>query len=142
MRILARHTFIFILLLIFSCEEQGLMFNCKDCISEEPLDVSLDVRLNRLNADPYIAEVKIYEGNLEDSILRSKHYVYVNDLFVKVNINKKYTLTATYIDSNGSKYVAVDSATPRVRFEADLCDKPCYFVYDKRVNLKLKYIGK
>jgi len=55
-----------------------------------------------------------------------------------VSINKKYTITATYFF--GAKYTAVNSVTPRVRYSKDQCDDPCYYVYDKTVNLKLKYL--
>jgi hypothetical protein len=55
-----------------------------------------------------------------------------------VPINKKYTATATYYKSD-IKYVAVDSATPRVKYDKNQCDDPCYFVYDRVVDLRLKY---
>ncbi|MBA4322168.1 MAG: hypothetical protein C0408_05060 [Odoribacter sp.] len=140
MRKFANYIFLIALLFIFSCEEQVFFVNCKDCHPEEPMEISLDVKLNRFTNDPYNAVVKVFEGSLEDNILKATYYVTVNDLIVKVNINKKYTLTATYIKNNGSTYTAVDSTTPRVKYEADLCEKPCYYVYNKKIDLRLKYL--
>jgi hypothetical protein len=57
-----------------------------------------------------------------------------------VTLNKKYTLTATY-NIQDNTYVVVDSATPRVRFDKDKCDDPCYLVYDKKLDLSLKGIN-
>ena len=57
---------------------------------------------------------------------------------IPVTLNKKYTLTATYYQPD-NYYVAIDAATPRVKFEKNQCDDPCYFVYDKEIDLRLKY---
>ena len=133
-RILILLTFAF----FFSCEEQGLFIKCTDCISEEPVNTNLEIKLG-LSSNGYYTLVKIYEGNLEDSILytsQSTNITYF--LKVPVVINKKYTVTATYYIPD-NHYTTVDSATPRVKYEKDQCDDPCYFVYDKVIDLRLKY---
>jgi hypothetical protein len=129
--------FAFLFLIIsFSCEDQTFIIQCSDCVEDEPVTAELYADI-----DPdhyYGALIQIWEGNLEDSILYGS-YTSINKSFTQdVVLNKKYTITATYYVSN-DKYVAVDSATPRVRYDKTQCDNPCYYVYDRKCNLKLKY---
>jgi hypothetical protein len=125
------------LIFIFSCEEQGLIVKCPDCTADEPEETNLDVKLDQKYSDQII-EVKVYEGNLEDSILYSSTLVMGTHPVIKVTVNKKYTVTATYhiLDEF---YVVIDSATPKVKYDKTTCDDPCYFVYDKVIDLRLKY---
>jgi hypothetical protein len=85
--------------------------------------------------------VNIYEGELEDSILYASLTPMVTEYRYQVTLNKKYSITATYY-IEGNKYIAVDSAVPRTRFTEDQCDDPCYFVYNRVVDLRLKYTAK
>ena len=133
-RILILLTFAF----FFSCEEQGAFIKCADCSAEEPVNTNLEIKLD-LSSNGFYTLVKIYEGNLEDSILYNSQSTKANySLKVPVAINKKYTVTATYYIPD-NYYTTVDSATPRVKYEKNQCDDPCYFVYDKVVDLRLKY---
>lgn len=127
---------IFLLIVVsFSCEEQGWIVKCSECISTEPEAVSVTMRLTYTDLP---AEIKIYEGELEDSILYASAIISGDSYSYSVIINKKYTITATYqIDNN--TYTAVDSAVPRVRYSTNDCEDPCYFAYDKEVDLRLKY---
>lgn len=124
-------------LFCFACEDQSLVVKCPDCLSEEPTDANLGIKLdvNRLGGAILI---NIYEGNIEDSILYSSIQTISSTATLSVTLNKKYTATATYY-VNDNYYVAIDSATPRVRFDKTQCDDPCYFVYDKNIDLRLKY---
>lgn len=132
-------SFFFILLVIcFSCEKTGLVIvNCNDCQKDEPSVTDLDIRLDidRMS----LVKINVYEGNLEDSVLygsfragRSTTASY------RVLLNKQYTLTAEY-SGNGNRYIAVDSAFPRVKFDKDSCEEDCYYVYDRIIDLRLKY---
>jgi hypothetical protein len=124
-----------IIVILFSCEEQGIFVKCPDCTKEEPVNISLDVKLSANYYGTTI--IKVYEGNLEDSVLYNTTSSTRSSLSIPVTINKKYTLTATYYIPD-KYYIVVDSATPRDRYEKDQCDNPCYFVYDKVVDLRLK----
>jgi hypothetical protein len=127
-----------ILILSFSCEEQGILIKCSDCITDEPLTAELDIKVDVSSTSKY-TEIKIYEGNLEDSVLYSTVHLYLSySPKVPVTINKKYTVTANY-NIRGTYYTAIDSATPRVGFDETKCDSPCYFIYDKDIDLRLKY---
>jgi len=83
-------------------------------------------------------QINVYEGNIDDSVLYSSFKTSGTQTTIPVTLNKKYTVTATYYISD-NYYIAVDSATPRVRFEKTQCDDPCYYVYDKKIDLRLKY---
>ena len=138
MRITLKLFLLVILVFSFSCEEQGFFVKCADCTSEEPVNTNLEIKLD-LSSNGYYTLINIYEGTLEDSILYASQQTNVNYfLNVRVAINKKYTVTATYY-THGGYYIAVNSATPRVKYEKSQCDEPCYFVYDKTIDLRLKY---
>jgi len=124
------------IVILFSCEDQGLIVKCPDCTATEPVNVLLDVKLSA-NNNSNTTLINVYEGNLEDSVLYKTYTASGLTITIPVTINKKYTFTATYWVPNNYIRV-VDSATPRVRYDKDQCDNPCYFVYDKVVDLRLK----
>jgi len=131
-----RIIFFLFLVISFSCEDQTFIIQCSDCTAEEPLTAELSADL-----DPnyyYESLVQIWEGNLEDSILVGRYPSYSKTFSQSVVLNKKYTITATYITHNGT-IIAVDSATPRVKYEKAQCEEPCFYIYDTKCNLKLKY---
>jgi hypothetical protein len=128
------------LIMFFSCEDKGITVNCDECLQEEPLKANIEVNLdiNMPYQSTYPTNIKIYEGNLEDSLLIGSFLVHQEVWEFEADINKQYTFTATYATSDVT-YIAVDSALPRVKYEPDQCNDPCYIVYDKKVSLKLKY---
>jgi hypothetical protein len=138
MKIIFRLLIFILLVLVFSCEKD-FVTNCQDCTTEEPVNVELTIYIDYPVSSDKNATISIYEGNLEDSILIESYSIQGRDAtYFKALINKKYTVTASY--SYGDKtYVAVDSTIPRVRFVSDSCKEPCYYVYNKSLNLKLKY---
>ena len=131
---------LFLLLLIafsFSCEEHGILIDCQECTEEEPVDALLELSLD-VFASGTPTNIIIYEGNLEDECIYKSFSTTLKETTIRVTLNKKYTVTAEY-NVSGTTYTAVDSATPRLKYNKDQCDNPCYFVYDKKVNLKLKF---
>ena len=136
MRITIKFFIFLVLVICFSCEEKGLIVQCPDCTANEPFDTELEAKLDPNDYSETI--VQIYEGNLEDSVLLGTYKSTARTFVHFVTINKKYTVTATYYKYN-NKYVTVDSATPRVKYEKVQCEDPCYFVYDRILDLRLKY---
>ncbi len=136
MKRLLKTLFLIAFSVLFSCEEQGIFVNCSDCKTEQPLDASIGIKLDK-NIYGTATVINIYEGNLEDNILYGTFSTFSESTSYTVTVNKKYTITASYFIHN-KHYIAVDSATPRVKYTKDDCDDPCYFVYDKEVNLRLK----
>jgi hypothetical protein len=126
-----------VLVLSLSCEDQGLIVKCPDCLGDEPTKTDLNVKLDA-SSSSYLTLITVYEGNIEDSVIYNSFNTTSSEASISVTLNKKYTVTATY-HSHNNFYVAVDAAVPRVRYEKTQCDNPCYFVYDKTIDLRLKY---
>jgi hypothetical protein len=121
----------------FSCEEQPFFVKCDECTTEEPLKAQLKMKLDK-SAYGVSTVINVYSGNLEDGVLYGTISTTSDETSMTVTLNKKYTVTATY-NIDGITYIAVDSATPRVTYNKDQCNDPCYYIYDNDVNLRLKY---
>ena len=83
-------------------------------------------------------KVRVYQGEIEDSVLYAYTEISGEKYTPGVTLNKKYTVTATYY-TGGKTYIAIDSAVPKVKYIEDQCEEPCYFVYDRVIDLRLKY---
>ena len=139
-----------ILALCFSCEDGFDLWNlkdisfidCNECTLDEPQEAYLEIKLEKLYkymvVDPVIL-INVYEGNLEDNLVYRSIQTTNNETKVNVPLNKKYTITAEYNIINNT-YIAINSVTPHVKYNKHNCDEPCYYIVDKSVNLKLKYI--
>ena len=125
-----------VLIFLFSCEKTGYIVTCSECTAEEPATGVLEAELDLKNWDT--AMIRIWEGNLEDSLLIGSYDAYGATFDHEVTLNLKYTVTATY-HLNGRDITAVDAVTPRVRYEKAQCNDPCYFIYDRKLDLKLHY---
>lgn len=135
MKRVLKTAFLLILVFCFSCEERPWYFmDCNDCLTSEPENATLDIKLKETGSPVLI---NLYEGFLEDDILYDSASTTRPDYEFTVSLNKTYTVTATYM-IDGKTYIAVDSATPRVRYDEDKCDDPCYFIYNTTIDLKLK----
>jgi tRNA/tmRNA/rRNA uracil-C5-methylase (TrmA/RlmC/RlmD family) len=126
------------LTICFSCEKPALLVvDCIECHEQEPATTNINIQLDRSLFN--ITEVKVYEGYLEDNILYNTLTTSNTETSVLVHLNKMYTITAAYKQRNGDVYIVVDSVYPRVKYEEDQCDNPCYYVYDNKVNMRVKY---
>ena len=136
-----KHIYKFILFVVltfsFSCEEEGLKYYCNECTDDEPLNVTVDLKISDQILSSMF-KVFVYSGDLEDGILLD----YFDFPIVKytVSVNRKYTFVAEY--TIGATYMVVNSVTPRVRYYEVLCDNPCYYVTDRVVDLRLNYYRK
>lgn len=126
---------ILLITLIFSCEKPGVIVRCDECLTYEPFEADLVIKLSPVGFEQ--VEVVIYEGNLEDKVIYSSFSTSYTEENVAVLLNKKYTVTARYI-RNGKTFIAVDSAVPRVKYDKVSCDEPCWFIYDNRINIALR----
>jgi hypothetical protein len=139
MRTIIRYLLFASLTILFSCEKMPLFVQCSDCTKDEPTNVTLRIKIDGATLyDLSTVTVNIYSGNLEDNIPVATFTASGTDATYQVTINKKYTITATY-HINSQTYIAVDSVTPGVKYDTSQCTDPCYFVYNYKVNLKLKY---
>jgi hypothetical protein len=137
MRQFFRVVFLLFLVVSLSCEKQGFIVNCSDCTTDEPTKTDLEIKLDYRYAINAV-KIDVYEGNLEDNVLYSSFSASVKNTTTSVTLNKKYTVTATYKIS-GNIYIAVDSATPGIKYEKNQCNNPCYFVYDRKIDLRINH---
>ena len=135
------YIFIIFFTVFFSCDETAFLVNCHDCYPDEPESATLVLKLDKNFSGGLqpAAVVRIYLGNIEDKTVLNTFYVSHRNWEIDVALNRKYTITATYTDNHGTKYTAVDTAYPRVKYEKNQCENPCYYVYDRFVNLTIKY---
>jgi hypothetical protein len=125
------------LLVLFSCDEKPVFVNCNECVADEPLTAGIKIKLEAETGNWVL--INVYRGAIEDSVLvdtittDSVDYTYTGE------VNTKYTFTAEYHIVSGKIIVAVDTAWPRVKYEKQQCQDPCYFIYDNNVNLRIKY---
>lgn len=137
-RIITGSALLLILTVCFSCEESfpGLIL-CTECSSDEPVGISLELKLS---AGLYNnIHIEVYEGNLEDSILYKAYETAATRSTVPVILNKKYTVVARYYIPD-DYFLAVNSVTPHTIYDESQCEKPCYYVRDKVVDLRLKRV--
>ena len=129
-----------IITLCFSCEKPGyFVVDCTECYTEEPKNATLEIKLEDFSRVTNVQTVlRIYKGNLEDSLLYREYKITATSTTATVPANNDYTLTAKYYIA-GRYYIAVNSVTPRIKYEKETCTDPCYYVYNNKVNLRLKY---
>jgi hypothetical protein len=122
--------------LVFSCEKFEDIIVCSDCYDTEPLKAELNIQLdmNPENA----TEIIVYEGMLEDGIVYKRVLTGQISATIPVSVNRLYTVTASY-NTVEKNITIVNSTTPRVKYSKDRCEEPCWYVYDRYVNLKLNY---
>jgi hypothetical protein len=138
MKSVCKIIFLAAIVICFSCEDKGWFTDCSDCTSNEPEKAILLIKLKETES---LVVINVYEGELEDSVLYGSTIFGGSEYNFTVGLNKKYTVTATY-NINGNTYTAIDSATPKVRYTETQCEEACYFVYDRVVDLRLKYTVK
>ncbi len=125
-----------IMVLLFSCEDIIISVDCTKCKTDEPSDAEIEIKVSSNYNE---VQINIFEGNIKDSILYRTIFTYSTSTTCTLPLNKTYAFAATYLTSAGDIYRVVNSITPHVKYIEDQCDEPCYFVYDNKINLKLKY---
>ncbi len=114
-----------------------MIVNCQECVTEEPVNAEIEIKLDIQDFGLPVT-INVYEGNIENDVINSSFNAGGNRTTIELRINKQYTFTALYSTPEGS-YTVIDSALPRVSYNKDQCDDPCFYVYDRVVNLRLKY---
>lgn len=133
---------VFILIsVLFSCEDI-IFVDCTECVTNEPVEALLEIKLEENQQG---ARITIYQGNMEDNIILRQFDSYSKVVYQGVPFNKSYTLKAEYTQDkiiytqDEIIYVVVNTVQPRVKYVEEKCTEPCYYTYDLKVNLQLKY---
>jgi len=127
-----------LMLILFSCEE-GYLTDCEEChvgIGK----VTLKIRVANTDFIPLNTIVTLYEGAIEDNIIIGKYTIeYTNSFLIEDVIRyKDYTATMEF-SYNGQQYITTAAECPKVRYDEDTCDEPCYYIYDNILDLRLRY---
>lgn len=126
-----------ILIFLLSCEDKGYFIKCSECLKEEPKTVDIKINLtNTTTLKP--AAIVVYEGDIENNVIYRSFNSSGTVATTNVTLNKTYSFTATY-GIGDSRYTTVDVITPKVILEKSECQDICYYIYDKTVDLSLKY---
>lgn len=124
-----------------SCEKEFLVFvNCSQCLPEEPEFANIRIRVL---IDPSITTaplINVYEGTgTEGRLIYSYKQMNETSNSVEVALNRTYTFEAIYYA--GSTVVrCIDSVRPSVKYTKSDCDEPCFYIYNNKVDLRLKYL--
>lgn len=128
---------LFFLLLMQSACEEIFFYNCADCLESEPVEGTLYINVSSGYNQFTTYQITVYQGKVEDNIIITELTSNTN-VEIPVQLNKEYSVEviSTF---NGVDYIAVASATPRVKFSEDYCEIPCYFIRDNKINARIKY---
>lgn len=120
---------------LFSCEEL-MIINCSECSINEPTEVYIEINLENTASAIVIT---VYAGKLEENIVLSQRVTFNQNAYEKVPLNREITVTAEY-KIDGNTCIAVNSVSPHVVYEENQCSDPCYYVFDRKVDLRLKNV--
>jgi hypothetical protein len=124
-----------------SCYDQIFpLIDCENCLTEEPVLTQIRVEvLPSQNLQLFGGVIiNVYEGD-DTTGTKIHSYLPVDDnSTVDVAPNRTYTFEAIF-KLDGRTYRTIDSARPAVKYSESECDEPCWYVYNNKVNLKLKY---
>lgn len=130
-------TITIMMLLLHSCDGPGFV-PCNECDEQYPDRIYLDLNLASPSQTPVTMQVTVYEGPLDDNIVLYEFSTASQTYLLEALLYKDYTVTARSVH-NGKTYIAVDTATPSIHFEEDACEVPCYYVYNNKLDLRLRY---
>lgn len=128
---------VFISLALLSCSDKIVIVVCTDCTPDEPVKTDVIIKLEPGSWS--MVKLSVFLGNIEDSVMIDSFYTGNDVENYSCFVNTKYKFRAEYFSPSTKKINVVDSAYPRVKYEADQCDNPCYYVYDNKINLKVRY---
>ncbi|MCU0461699.1 MAG: hypothetical protein MUF36_06765 [Bacteroidales bacterium] len=135
-RAVSGSAFFLLMAILFSCDEV-LFVNCSECVTDqlEEAYIKISHDLNTSGVD-----ITIYSGNIKDSVIFGSYRTFGKTSYFRVLLNNCYIVTAEY-NIEGKRYVAVNTVMPKVTLEEEQCNDPCYFVYNRDVDLRLKYLN-
>jgi hypothetical protein len=127
-----------ILISIASCKDK--IENCTDydyerCNSIRPTNSNIRVNLSINSENPTIV-VRLYEGYWEDNKLISEKTVNFNSTWYTLDVEKYYSVTATYKKGNKT-IVAIDGGEVKVK-SYQACELTCYEVKTIEFDLKIE----
>lgn len=122
-------------LVLHSCDTQ-YSDPCLNCFTDKPTEGILTVSLSYSDGQDGIP-VKVYLGQVEDSILVLADTVRATSVDYWVEVGHRYSVAAEY--PAGQKTIfAVDGDKVTVWLDTESCDQPCWVPRDGSVDCRLK----
>jgi len=122
-----------------SCEEIFPIVNCNECLDYEPYTATITVKTGSNYTIHGSVTINIYEGTDTSGEMIKTYYPSGEETTVELSLNKTYTFEAVYVDYD-NKYRALNSVNPSVKYTDSECDFECWYIYNNKVDLRLKYI--
>lgn len=111
--------------------------DCYDCFQVRPDSGKLIVTVTINDENPYVPLV-IYQGNIEDNNIEFVDTSYTDEYWVRVPVNKYYSIAAKY--KSGDKTIfAADGDDFKIKYTENDCDYPCYYYYGGYYDIQLRY---
>lgn len=124
-----------------SCEEEfHLLVNCQECSEEEPSDAYIRVDLPYApHPQASITQLRVYNGPTNEyPLIKTFTPSWGGTVNINITLNRTYTFEAIYF-IEGQTYRAITSKRPEVKFTERMCENPCYYIVNTKINLELKY---
>jgi hypothetical protein len=61
-----------ILIILLSCDKHGSFLSCNECFVKEPVVFRIEAKVDFFDPSNRPTEIRVFEGNLEDSLLLRK----------------------------------------------------------------------
>jgi len=129
------------LLMLSACDDDYIAsvdsetIDCQYCFEEMPELVDLKLVFN-MNKYKEKIEFVVFSGNAFSSAVWMQGSSDINELWIQVEPNQKYTVVAEYFYRDKTIYV-INDALVKTKFFKSGCDKPCHYVYEVSCDLKL-----
>jgi len=121
-----------------SCEKIFPIVDCNECLDYEPYQATVKVKTGHNYTVFGYVTVNVYEGTDTSGEKIKTYFPTSQTSVVDLTLNKTYTIEAIYLDK-GKRYRALDSVKPSVKYTDSECDSECWYIYNNKVDLRLKY---
>ena len=126
------------IIVLQSCSVERLLdFNCEECYIDKPLYSAIQANFT-INDENQEIPLTIYRGSPDNNKIVLTDIVTVETLFIDIENEVEYTFVARYT-RNGRTHYVINTLKTQVYIDQESCSAPCYYVTNKKVNLKIKY---
>jgi hypothetical protein len=127
-----------LLTILFSCED-SYVSECRDCYPEGVPLTQLKILLRNTDYVPVNPMLTLYEGPVEDGIIIRQFISEVSVSYFAIDaiLYKDYSATLEFT-MDGRRYITTAGACPKVGYDKNSCEEPCYFLYDNVLDLRLR----
>jgi hypothetical protein len=129
-----------LLTILFSCED-SYVSDCSDCYPEGVPLTQLKILIRNPEYIPFNPKLTLYEGPVENGIIIRQFVSEVSVSYFAFDaiLYKDYSATLEF-SLDGRRYITTAGACPKVGYDKNSCEEPCYFLYDNVLDLRLRSI--